>query len=1437
MRTPVRTPVRRAEAVRLPDPATSRAVLIGVHAFEHLKDLPAVENNINRLYDALTDPELWGLPKEHCRKILQPRFGQEVIGALAQAADEAKDTLFVYYAGHGLLDKQVTNASDRLCLALPDADHDARLYWALRYKDVREKVQQPRRARRKVVVLDCCFSGQAAVAMGPSDLHDEAEIEGAYVLTSSGANAPSYSREGAELTDFTGELLALAEGGVAGGPELLTVEDLYQGVRRAAAHKGLAKPHKLATDQADRVALVRNRRWVPELPPASPAAEGAAPAGRLRRYDLDRLIEAQKKEAASFPYEDLLEGFRRPRFTEVYVRQQMTAQGLDAEHHGDGMPEPSRPGEWSRSREREERRAEAGAPALEGKQDRRVSQSLKSVLESPEHLLITGGPGMGKSSLISQLPRDLPKDAVPIRVTAKRLAPHALSHRPWQEAIAASVEKGMLPAGLDRLPDQPAPDGRWVILIDALDEVSDIGARDRLVDWVDGILGPPRDLPFRLILTSRPPTPADRDKLIRAGMAHYTLEPFTADGLERFAAGWFHDAPVSGQAERFLAQLREGHLLDVAKVPLLATIAAIVFENSPDKPLPKQRFDLYEEFLTHLAEGRGKRVKEGLRTLLEDLPNSGRLVDEIRQRRSELGRRLAVAASQGETDLLGQAETWTRQLAKELDVAIPVTPRWRKTLFALAEYTGLVTRDGDNVRFWHLSFAEHLAAEVHEADLPGVFDPEAEVWRTWLRHVFNGTGQEEVARLVLVRHTHNHPDSALLPWLQQRTDHHQALVGELLLRGARAGGPVLTTFCAMLRRMLVRPADEQDDLLTTTALLGDPEVSATLAQVMGDDAAATTGRVVAAQLLSERSGPMAETAVEYLWTVIDDPHLPDADRVRAATAVARTRHPSRDRAAEALLTTIRDDRIDLSERRSAAEALGSLGGDRPAQAQECLNELMWAPGVSAHQRVVLGESLAKLSPASCPEALSALEASTEDPATSVSERIDLLRVIAVLDPDRRSRSIEHLEDVMTSRRTGARQRAKAAQTLAEIALDRLEPAVNALWDLVRNTRLDVDDRMDAAERLADLDAAHRAEVADELYRLAESPHCGVGYKILAVVKSAELAPRTRDRCLALLTTMATDPAHDWDDRVQAASNLSDMDPQNTEHAVAVLEEALSTPGVTPFCRATAAGHLGKLSDGHRMRAFEMVLGRITAPDAPQGESAVLAMSLAQLAPERAEEVEGTLTRVLESPFLGPHTRQEVARSLVQLAPHTRSRVADMLLRHAAAEPEAFQIRWTLRAAVDIDPGRREAAARILRTRLSTPGERGLGRNWFTRTLAELGGTQERAQLVRDLQTAITDTSDTRTRLDAVDAIADIDPKGLESVVETLVAMASDESCPAEYRIRAAARIGGIGRAHHAAARTLLEAIATDELCDATQREKAQEELRNLHDVPPPLPPA
>ncbi|MER7789106.1 caspase family protein [Streptomyces sp. NPDC097640] len=1426
--------------MHLPDPATSRAVLIGVHDFDHLPPLKSVANNLNRLRDALTDPELWGLPKEHCQVIPQPRYVHEVMGAIAKAADEAKDTLFVYYAGHGLTDPDAVDPSDQLYLALSESKR-TELYLSLRYRDVRKELLKPRQARRKIVVLDCCHSGHAATVMGSSELQEEAEIEGAYVLTSSGSNAVSFAPPDAELTVFTGELLSLIEEGVPGGPELLTVEDLFRKVRQATIRKNLPAPRKLATDSADQVPLVRNRAYVPELPPAVPAVDhDRTPAVRLNRFDLDRLVEQQKSRANSFPYEDLLEGERRPLFTEVYVRQQMSAQGMDGDLRAERASDPARHGDWSRAREREERRAEAGAPTADGKRDRRVSQSLKSVLASPEHLLVTGGPGMGKSSLISQLPRELPENAVPIRVTARHLAPHAAKHKPWQEAIAAAVEDDLLPAGLRRLPDRPTPDGQWVILIDALDEVSGVRDRGDLVDWIDTVLRR-QDLPFRMILTSRPPTPADRRRLIHAGMVHYTLEPFTADGLKRFAEGWFHDCPEPGQAERFLAQLRDGHLLDVAKVPLLATIAAIVFESSPDTPLPKQRFGLYEQFLTHLAEGRSsRRVGAGLRKLLDGLPHGERLADEVRARRLWLGQRLAVAASEGETDLLHHADAWVRELAEELEAPIPRTPTWRAIPLSLAEYTGLVTRDGgNNVRFWHLSFAEHLAAQVHERDLPDEFDPKAEVWSSWLARIFDGAGQEEVARLVLVRHTHSHQDSALLPWLQQQTDHHQALVGELLLRGAKAADSVLDAFCDGLRRVLFVPGDERyDDMLTTAALLGDPKVSATLASVMTNESKPTTARVAAAQLLSERSGPTAAAAVEYLWTVIDDPHLTDADRVRGAAAVARTQHSSRERAAETLLETARDERVHIAQRRSAAEALASLGGDHVPHAQECLLALMHSPDAYVYHCVAIAEALAKLSSASFNRAVSTLEEAAEDPGTSVSDRIDLLLAIAELDHGRRPWIVDVLDDLLSSTRTHADVRAQAAAALAVVAPDRAGLAVGVLWNLVRNPRLDVSVRIDTAERLAEVDAAQRTDLADELFQLARSAHCDVSQRINAAVKSASMAPPRRGRCMDLLMVTAQDTTQDLDDRLVAISHLSKMNPQNTEQLAPVLQEALSAPGLHPGTRAKAARQLGTLGGSHRAGAIEMLSERIQTPTTRLEESLEFAKVLAQLAPERADEVEAVLVRVLEAPVLNSFERRAAAQALADLIPQARPRVVETLLRRAAREEDGFEARWTVRATVDIDPGQREKAVEIVRTRLTAPGATASDRKWCARTLAELGGAQGRTEVIRTLTARVTDTAlDTPARLDAADDLAWVDPKAVKSVADTLLALAADETCPTKYRVQAATQIGGLGRAHHESAKKHLEAIAADERCDVTERETAQEELRKLQDVPPPVAPA
>lgn len=267
----------------LADPAASRAVLIGVHTFERLPALPAVANNLRRLREILTEPGLWGLSDEHCTVIEQPQQPSDVLDPVRTAADEVRDTLFVYYAGHGLTDPRATDRTDKLCLSL--AKSDIGRYWdSVRYRDLRGVLMDARRAPRKVVVLDCCFSGQAAEAMGPGDLGEEIGIHGAYVLTSAGASAESKAFTGEKFTAFTGEFLSLLENGVPDGPELLTLDTLYAHVRRATLHKGLPEPRRATTNTANDLALVRNRAYAAVPPQIARERRVAAMLDELVQY-------------------------------------------------------------------------------------------------------------------------------------------------------------------------------------------------------------------------------------------------------------------------------------------------------------------------------------------------------------------------------------------------------------------------------------------------------------------------------------------------------------------------------------------------------------------------------------------------------------------------------------------------------------------------------------------------------------------------------------------------------------------------------------------------------------------------------------------------------------------------------------------------------------------------------------------------------------------------------------------------------------------------------------------------------------------------------------------------------------------------------------------------------------------------------------------------
>nr|WP_280923499.1 PQQ-binding-like beta-propeller repeat protein [Streptomyces palmae] len=247
--------------VSLPDPALSRAILIGAHSYRKLPDLPPVEQNLMGLRQALEHPSVWGLPTSHCTVVAQPEHAQTALDALHDQAPRATDTLVVYYAGHGLVDPY----TDELYLALPSTE-PGRPDTALRYEYVRRAVLDPAvTARRKVVVLDSCYSGRARIGeMGAGGhLTAQALIDGACLLMSTAGTRKSLFFPGERYTAFTGELIDTLVRGIADGPALLDMDTIYRHVHAQLSGKRRPLPEQRNRNAGGLIVLARNRAVLP----------------------------------------------------------------------------------------------------------------------------------------------------------------------------------------------------------------------------------------------------------------------------------------------------------------------------------------------------------------------------------------------------------------------------------------------------------------------------------------------------------------------------------------------------------------------------------------------------------------------------------------------------------------------------------------------------------------------------------------------------------------------------------------------------------------------------------------------------------------------------------------------------------------------------------------------------------------------------------------------------------------------------------------------------------------------------------------------------------------------------------------------------------------------------------------------------------------------
>lgn len=736
-------------------------------------------------------------------------------------------------------------------------------------------------------------------------------------------------------------VLRLAYGllGGAAGARLVTVEDV------CAAYPFLEPPE----------AVTRYRRpWLDLLDDAQIRQGGWRYAGPvLRDY-----LRAARAAADDHPYAIRLPGTSPPPLTDVYVSQQISA-------HGDS-------------------------------QDRVVSAD--AVLDAGGGAVVIGGPGAGKSSLGRHLTTRLAgqwlgggdaPDVVPVRVSASALT----GQGSVADRLAAAVRRdarflpqGSLPEGF--FATCPLADTPWLVMVDGVDEVLDPGQRKALLAMVADLSCQP-DGAHRVLVLTRP-LPQDELKPLR-DVAFYRIEPFDPHALSQFVAGWFAQLgrpDPAGRAERFLAALAQRQIAELSRIPLLATMLVLLFDEDPERGLPHSRSELYERFVQHLLNVMYRRPEPSLVQLQRRVEGWGSdartAVDQLMADARGLLEMIALERHTGsKSDAIDLAETHTAGLRpRHLDGG-----EWRGVLREVLATSGLMTESDDDLVFLHHTVQEFLAAcglagtaapdsqrargavadALAEIDENGTWLQGTPVDHSFLRFVFAAWARQGTDAGDLVQALFNPPwkvpPEEGTDLFEQRWDRGVRLVFRVL-RSLRLVGP--GGGAGLVALMMA-----EGDVLPEGV---QPYVVATLRR-----AALRSGRSWAAEAIAAQDRALG---VRLLTEMVCSRHLPPHRRWEAARALARWDKE----AAVSLLTetVLRGPALPRGAVRWR-ETNGNEARIYPVRA-----DTLTGVGI----RVAAAKVLATLEPA---KALRALETVAEDAAQPDWHRLRIARALAGLD--------------------------------------------------------------------------------------------------------------------------------------------------------------------------------------------------------------------------------------------------------------------------------------------------------------------------------------------------------------------------------------------------------------------------------------------------------
>ncbi|GAA0637148.1 hypothetical protein GCM10010174_68640 [Kutzneria viridogrisea] len=346
--------------------------------------------------------------------------------------------------------------------------------------------------------------------------------------------------------------------------------------------------------------------------------------------------------------------------------------------------------------------------------------AAEKLLDEHDSLQVTGEPGVGKSSLLRRIAalaaRDPDPGFVPVLITANDLA----TANSVQEAlVAGTVHKTdqVLDSGqlTEMFREPPLPGGRWLVLVDGLDEVVDRRGWEKARRRIRESRKRPQ---YRFVVASRPTgggvneTADERERY-----PTYTILRFTDSKWIEFATRWFtkYGLPDAGaRAAELLAEVDRTKLGDLTRIPLTASMICLLHLNNPERRLPDNQSELYERFVALL---RSKFPEVDIRAQLHEAlsPHGNEAVAAGEHLFAHVAELMEYLAHEDQTKgHAGTSEELVTRAMRWPDAGLPprvADPDWRYVLEKVIQATGLITVEPTGkLVYLHPTIAEYLAA-------------------------------------------------------------------------------------------------------------------------------------------------------------------------------------------------------------------------------------------------------------------------------------------------------------------------------------------------------------------------------------------------------------------------------------------------------------------------------------------------------------------------------------------------------------------------------------------------------------------------------------------------------------------------------------------------------------------------------------------------------